>query len=373
MSQLKKRKIDDSFIFIDNLSLRFIFTFSSIIDVITSFQFVNKQWYNIYISKEFQKCYYGNIFQLNNIEELNNLENLLKELHEVINDTLDYKDLFNLDVVPSNFEHLFKYWCKLQFYSYYNKNYLLHEKLSNNLLNKDYVKYKENIKLLDELINLEKGKFYLFERLNYYNKNGYLYCTNMEDIEPNNNILRPDMNKLFKLFNLSKLSFNHIYPLTYYFINDDDCIHTDTVLVLFLDNGIPLLISSYFLYKKEDETFEIFISICGKVLFIIVNEDTLKVELNLVNALVDKIFKVNKEELQNLIIKKYKYKLDEETKDLYESTLQSFIVGYLFYLFKVFHKKVYKNDTGVRVMESVYEVLKITKILYRFPDEEENE
>ncbi|KAL9657325.1 hypothetical protein ABK040_011545 [Willaertia magna] len=316
MQQVKKRKIDALCYTIDNLSLRNIFTYSSIIDIISSFQFVNKQWYNILKSEEFQKSYYGNIFKLNDLE-LNNLNKTLSDLNYLKGEEMKCQHLLHsFTKVPSNFEYLFKLYCNLQFYV--NKN------------------------------NLEEAKLYLFNHFNKNtNKKGKLYCSNIENNKNKNYFEHNDFNKLFNLFNLSKFTINHIYPLIYEYEekeNDDDeiFINSNVIFILYLDNGIPLLISNTF-NEFNGETFKIEINIDNKLLFNFTNEE-LKIDFNLLNDLInDKLF--NKEEINNLI-NKYNYKLtkDTEISKFNEDNLQSFIVKYLFYLFNIVHKDFDKTS-----------------------------
>ncbi|KAL9642617.1 hypothetical protein ABK040_009696 [Willaertia magna] len=254
-----------------------ILSFSSIIDIIKTYQFINRKW-----------------------------RNLIKE----------YK-------LKPIYDKIYNQFCELKF--------------DNTITNLGAVlKYK----------NMEKEKEYLF---NYFNKNNlnnwYLYCINME--ENDNHIECNDMNQLFKIFKLSNITIDHIYPKIYNYSHNYN-IFSRITFVLFLDNEIPLLISSIFECNINSNTFLLIISIYDKPLFKF-NQDNLIIDYYLLNTLIDEVFEIDKEELNKLIIEKNKFK----------SSLQSFIIGYLFYLFRVFHDDIYNNEsfeTNISLMvEGIYE------------------
>ncbi|KAL9657806.1 hypothetical protein ABK040_013144 [Willaertia magna] len=407
--QLKKRKLNNFFINLDKDLLINIFCYSSIIDIFKSFQFINKEFNFIFKSEEFKKIYYGNVFKLNS-EEINNLNNLLNELQniiakereeenkkknkknkknknnknenivkEVIKEALDVTKI-DFAKVPFNFEHLFNYYCKLQFNSYSIYGNYLNEQISNNFKNKDFKNYKENLQKINNLIDPETAKIYLFQHFNRNNntKNGnlcykkeeadqeeneieYISSDSDSEVEFTNelkkkNPLQNKMNRIFNLFKLSKFSYNHIYPIIYNFEEEDE---DESIIkfILFLDNGIPLFISTQF--KADTSEYILKMEVYNKLLFYFENGES-KSDLTFITDLIDKIFILNKEELFELINEEKSNELDEKNR-LKEN---SFIVGYLFYLLRVFHEDGIDSSPFADALEAFNEGYNVKVILY---------
>ncbi|KAL9657836.1 hypothetical protein ABK040_013172 [Willaertia magna] len=408
--QLKKRKLNNFFINLDKNLLINIFCYSSIIDIFKSFKFINKEFNFIFKTEEFKKIYYGNVFKLNS-EEVNNLNNLLNELQNIIVKEKEEEkklkkkkknknknknivkevvtvvkevDVTKIDFtkVPFNFEHLFNYYCKLQFNSYSIYGNYLNEQILNNFKNKNFKNYKENLQKINHLTDLENAKIHLFEHFNRNNntKNGNLcygeeeedqkeeneieYISSESDsenefkkVKSNKNPLQNKMNRIFNLFKLSKFSYNHIYPIIYRFEEDEDEDKSVIKFILFLDNGIPLFISTEF--SADRSVYKIKMEMYKKLLFYYGSGKS-DIDLTFITDLIDKIFILNKEELFELINKKKSNELDEKDK-LKE---KSFIVGYLFYLFRVFHEEGIYSSTFADALNAFRDGCEIKVILY---------
>ncbi|KAL9653016.1 hypothetical protein ABK040_015531 [Willaertia magna] len=332
MSECKKRKLNcENQIKLDDLLLESVFCFSSISDVIFSFQFVSKQWYTIYQSELFMKEYYSNVFKLNK-QEVNHIEKTLDALRERFDlkkKVFKENKPIYFSEIPINFKHLFRYWSKLQL-----TTSLLHvgPKLMNDLIinvqSKDFKNYETIATTINEVSNLEVGKSHLFREFKMLTGNDSLLFNYNYDEQ----IIEPDLKKeIIKTFKLSKFSFDHLYVTLYNFKTSVDDSYeqeeSNITFVLFLDNGIPLYINSSYDYPKRVSVKQE-IKIYKKSIFqFIVGDyhlDESYVKDKLINSLVEIVFEIDKTNLQKLL-------------QPIEIRLKQFIPSFLYFLCNFLH------------------------------------
>ncbi|KAL9641555.1 hypothetical protein ABK040_013476 [Willaertia magna] len=321
---------------LDKFIIENIFYFSKIKEIIFKLQFICKTFYEIYQSEIFKRKYYCNVFNLTQ-KEINNLDYLLL-------DNFFYKNNF-----PQNFNELFNFWINLEINSK-----LKDFNLNNNLkLNKYENKLNELLKLTNNEIN-KTCAFYFFNKLqktdlilktivNIKNK----IIEDDEIIEINEKILFKK--KLLQLFKISKLNYNKFYLKTCYFEkklnkfnfhNKKNPMTSHIEYILFLDNGLPILVNNYYEFSNIPS-----MGPCAKHLIEINNKNIFEFkysyvgEISIVNNKVLDLLKINLFEIDEEYLKFELFKMFRNEKLKYQDC-NLFIYGFFYFLFYSVHESI---------------------------------